>query len=67
MRAKLAALGLAAGLVAALAPLSPASAQCSPPPVDTGKPCADDACDVYAALDGRLGDRLPNDVFQCTL
>lgn len=67
MRAKLATAALAAGIVAALAPFTPASAQCTPPPVDTGKPCADDACDVYAALDKRLGDKLPNDLFQCTL
>ncbi len=66
MRTKLAIAGLTAGLVTALAPFSPASANCQPPPVDTGEPCMDDACDHYADLDRRLHDRLPNDLFSCT-
>ena len=66
MRRTLALAGLAVGIAAAVLPVASASAQCQPPLIDNGKPCADDGCDYYAALDARLGGRLPDDLVQCT-
>jgi hypothetical protein len=65
VRTHLALAGLAVGVAAALAPLAPASANCQPPPVDTGKPCMDDGCDNYDALAARIG-ALPDRPFECT-
>jgi hypothetical protein len=69
MRAKLALAGLTVGVVAAIAPLSTASAQCTPPPALGGhsrNKCMDNGCDTYDALKAKF-PHLPDRPYDCTL
>jgi hypothetical protein len=72
MRTKLAFAGLGVGVVAALAPLAPASAECQPPPTlvntgsSAGNECQPNGCQNYDALKAKLRV-LPDRPFDCTL
>lgn len=65
MRSKLALAAMVVGTAAAFFPVSTASANCQPPPVDNGQQCADNGCDTYDALAARLHN-LPPRPFECT-
>jgi hypothetical protein len=70
MRTKLVVAGLTVGVLSALAPLAPASAECQPPPALAGhsarNECQPNGCQNYDALKEKIRV-LPDRPFECTL